>query len=172
VTTASPQEVDPIEIKSAPVLAGFAGVYERHYEAVFRTARHQALSLMELVTRGYWLWRGASIRALYNALVPFFVAVLEHFCRTSFEILVKFDSQALQKLEAQNRRVAFEDAVAIARGDFGPERMAASWYSFQNIDSTHKAFSEVLGIDLWGLLRRRREYGRSFRGLPMHSAIW
>ena len=38
MNTASPQEVDPIEMVSAPVLAGFAGLYERHYEAVFRTA--------------------------------------------------------------------------------------------------------------------------------------
>src|SRR6187401_996731 len=35
---ASPQLVEPIEMTSSPVLAGFAGLYERHYEAVFRTA--------------------------------------------------------------------------------------------------------------------------------------
>ena len=38
MTTASPQTVEPIEMTSAPLLAGFAGLYERHYEAVFRTA--------------------------------------------------------------------------------------------------------------------------------------
>ena len=38
MTTASPQMVEPIEMTSAPVQAGFAGLYERHYEAVFRTA--------------------------------------------------------------------------------------------------------------------------------------
>src|SRR4030095_14101815 len=30
--------VEPIEMTSTPVLPGFAGLYERHYEAVFRTA--------------------------------------------------------------------------------------------------------------------------------------
>ena len=35
---ASPQTVEPLEMTSAPVLGGFAGLYERHYEAVFRTA--------------------------------------------------------------------------------------------------------------------------------------
>ena len=34
---ASPQMVEPIEMNSPPV-AGVAGLYERHYEAVFRTA--------------------------------------------------------------------------------------------------------------------------------------
>jgi RNA polymerase sigma-70 factor (ECF subfamily) len=29
---------EPIEMTSSPVLAGFAGLYERHFEAVFRTA--------------------------------------------------------------------------------------------------------------------------------------
>ena len=38
MTLASPQLVEPIEMTTPPVLAGFAGLYERHYEAVFRTA--------------------------------------------------------------------------------------------------------------------------------------
>jgi RNA polymerase sigma factor (sigma-70 family) len=38
VTTASLQLGEPIEMTSTPVLAGFAGLYERHYEAVFRAA--------------------------------------------------------------------------------------------------------------------------------------
>jgi len=38
VTTASLQRCEPIEMTSTPVLPGFAGLYERHYEAVFRTA--------------------------------------------------------------------------------------------------------------------------------------
>ena len=38
MTPASPQLVEPIEMTSAPPLGGFAGLYERHYEAVFRTA--------------------------------------------------------------------------------------------------------------------------------------
>ena len=36
--TASPQMVEPIELTSAPGLAGFAGLYEQHYEIVFRAA--------------------------------------------------------------------------------------------------------------------------------------
>ena len=38
MTTAILQFGEPIEMTSAPVLAGFAGLYERHYEAVFRAA--------------------------------------------------------------------------------------------------------------------------------------
>lgn len=38
MTTASPQVCEPIEMTSTPVPAGFADLYERHYEAVFRAA--------------------------------------------------------------------------------------------------------------------------------------
>ena len=38
VITASPQMVEPIEMTSAPVHTGFAGLYEQHYETVFRAA--------------------------------------------------------------------------------------------------------------------------------------
>ena len=38
MTTVSPHVDGPIEMTSTPVLAGFAELYERHYEAVFRAA--------------------------------------------------------------------------------------------------------------------------------------
>jgi len=38
VTTASPQVCEPIEMPSKTELAGFAELYERNYEAVFRAA--------------------------------------------------------------------------------------------------------------------------------------
>jgi RNA polymerase sigma-70 factor (ECF subfamily) len=38
VTTATLRICEPIEMTSTPPAAGFAGLYERHYEAVFRAA--------------------------------------------------------------------------------------------------------------------------------------
>ena len=38
MTTASPLVCEPIEMPSTPELAGFATLYERHYEGVFRAA--------------------------------------------------------------------------------------------------------------------------------------
>jgi len=38
VTTASPQLCEPFEMTTTPVPAGLAGVYERHWEAVFLAA--------------------------------------------------------------------------------------------------------------------------------------
>jgi RNA polymerase sigma-70 factor, ECF subfamily len=38
MTLASPQMVEPIEMPTTQLLAGFAELYERHYDAVFRAA--------------------------------------------------------------------------------------------------------------------------------------
>ena len=38
MTTASLRRIEPIEMNAAPRLSGFAGLYERHYEAVYRAA--------------------------------------------------------------------------------------------------------------------------------------
>lgn len=46
--------------------------------------------------------------------------------------------------------------MALVRGDISLERIASSWYSFQNLDSIQKAFKEMFGIDVWKTLRRRR----------------
>ena len=43
--------------------------------------------------------------------------------------------------------------------------MVAEWYSFQNIDSIHKAFNEWFGIDIWNLLRQRRKVGKRIASL-------
>lgn len=98
-------------------------------------------------------------RVLYNALVPFLLATLEHFFRESFEILLMGNTTGLRKLESQGRRVSFTEATALARGDVTIERVASGWYSFQNIESIQKAFREVLDIDIWKRLRRRKKIG-------------
>ena len=47
--------------------------------------------------------------------------------------------------------------MAIARGELTIERIVSDWYSFQNVNSIQKAFNEVLGIDVWKLIRRRKK---------------
>jgi hypothetical protein len=100
--------------------------------------------------------QGDPARILYNALIPFLVACLEHFFRDSFEILMRYDRAALKRLEGQNRKIPLAEVLDVRRGDLALERVVSSWYSFQNIDSIHKAFDEVLGINVWRFLHRRK----------------
>jgi len=99
-------------------------------------------------------------RVLYNALLPFLVAAIEYIFRETFEILLKYDTPAQSALEAHSRKVAFAEAAAVVRGELTLERIASDWYSFQNLDSIQKAFKEVLEIDIWKAVRKRRRVGK------------
>lgn len=96
-------------------------------------------------------------RVVYNALVPFLVAVLEHFFRETFEILLKYSPKAQTLLESQNRKLTYSEAKAISNGELALERVVSSWFSFQNIDSIQKTFKEVHGIDVQKALRKRKK---------------
>jgi hypothetical protein len=107
------------------------------------------------------LARADPTRVLYNALVPFVLAAIEHFFSQAFRILLRYDDKARQRLLTQpSRKVDFPDALALAANTKTIEDVVADWYSFQNIDSIHKAFNEWFGIDVWKLLRKRRKVGK------------
>ena len=106
------------------------------------------------------LSEGDPRRVLYNALVPFAVAAVEHFLSRSFKVLLQFDTEARERLLQQTRKVEMVEAVSIAKGEISIEDVVVGWYSFQNIDSIQKAFGEWLKIDFRATLRRRRRIGR------------
>jgi hypothetical protein len=98
-------------------------------------------------------------RVLYNALVPFAVAALEHFFSQCFKILLRYDSSAQRRLAKQTRKIDIADVLAIEAKTKTIEDIVAGWYSFQNIASIHTAFSAWFGINFWQLLRHRKKIG-------------
>ena len=106
-------------------------------------------------------------RVLYNALVPFAVASLEHFFSNSFKILLKYDRKAQERLLGYGRKVEIADVVAVRDGSKTLEEIAADWYSFQNISSIHRAFQDWLDIDVWSVLRKRRKIGSRLASLEL-----
>ena len=99
-------------------------------------------------------------RVLYNALVPFAVAAIEHSLSRSFKVLLEFDPKTRERLLRLTRKVEMVDVVSIAEGAKSIEDVVVGWYSFQNLDSIQKAFNEWLGIDFRAALRRRSEIGQ------------
>ena len=97
---------------------------------------------------------------LYNALVPFAVAAVEHFLSRSFKALLEFDPKTRERLLRQTRKVEMDEVVSIAEGKMSIEDVVVGWYSFQNLDSIQKAFREWFGIDFRATLRRRKRIGR------------
>lgn len=96
-------------------------------------------------------------RLVFNALIPFLVATIEYFFGEVFRVLLSHDPDAQQRLTKQVRKVEFSDLLAATRGERSVEDVVASWYSFQNLNSAHKAFQEWFDIDLRGTLYRRRK---------------
>lgn len=95
-------------------------------------------------------------RVIYNGLVPFLIATLEHFLRESFEILLKYDRDALSKISDSNRKISILEATDLTEGRITLEQIISGWYSFQNLQSIQKAFGDTFGIDVMQALRRRK----------------
>ena len=129
-------------------------IVREHLIAVSTSLPPESESFAKLEAAGMGaLMQSDPSRVLFNALVPFAVASLEGFFSRAFVILIRYDAAAQGYLRAQTRKIDFEDVVAISRGERTLEDVVASWYSFQNIGSIQKAFSEWLGLDFRRLLR-------------------
>lgn len=104
-------------------------------------------------------------RVLYNALVPFALAAIEHFFSQAFKTLLKYDERAQLRLLEHNRKLDIVDVISIRDGSKTLEDVVASWYSFQSLTRIHAAYKEWLDIDFWSILRRRRKIGRRLPSL-------
>ena len=99
-------------------------------------------------------------RVLYNALVPFAVAAVEHFLSRSFKVLLQFDPTTRDRYRRQTRKQEIVQAISIAEGEKSIEDVVVRWYSFQNMNDIQKAFGEWLDIDFRATLRGKRTIGR------------
>lgn len=153
---------------------GLYMLYERvtdHLNAVRFSLpeEHEGMARLAGVPELADLARNDPTRVLYNALVPFAVASLEGFLGDAFTILIRYSPKAQKRLAEQDKKIGFEDAIAISRGDRSLEDVIASWYSFQNVSSIQKAFDEWLGIDFRTVLRGTRAAGR--KGQTLDDAL-
>ncbi|HYF02735.1 MAG TPA: HEPN domain-containing protein, partial [Patescibacteria group bacterium] len=112
-------------------------------------------NLEELGDLGKILLNNDPKRVLFNALLPFAVAALEHFFSRSFVILM-YSPRGQRKLSEKQGKIDFADAFALSKGEKTLESIIADTYSFQNINSIHKAFSEWHEIDFWAILRTKK----------------
>ena len=60
-------------------------------------------------------------RVLYNALVPFAVATVEHFLSRSFKALLEFEPKTRERVLRQTRKVEMDEVVSIADGEMSIE---------------------------------------------------
>lgn len=107
-------------------------------------------------------------RVLYNALVPFAIAALEHFFSQAFKILLKYNEKAQAKLNEASWKVEIPDVIAIKDGVKTVEDIVAERYSFQSIGRIHQAFSDWSDLDFYKIIRKRKKIGRRLPFLERH----
>lgn len=110
-------------------------------------------------TRFDSLSRTDPTRVLYNALVPFVVAIFEHFFSGCFQILLKYDEPAQKRLVEKNRRMDDADVLAVLSSKKTFESVIARRYSFQSISAINTAFKEIHNIDFRSIMRQRKRIG-------------
>ena len=106
-------------------------------------------------------------RVLYNAMIPFVVAALEHFFSCCFKILLQYDPKAQERLKRQRRKIEMSDVLLVQSRKKTVEDVVVGWYSFQNINSIHNAFKEWFDIEFWNILRQKKKVGRRLKNLEI-----
>jgi len=156
-----------IPIESNPRDAVARGIYlcfenaKSKLSAVRYALPNPICSLPKLVGANMeFMARADPTRVLYNALVPFAVAALEHFFSQSFKILLRCEKRAQERLLQQSKKIDMADVLAIRDGKKTIEDVVADWYSFQSVSSIHTAFHEWFGIDFRSIVRRRKKIGK------------
>lgn len=92
-----------------------------------------------------------------NLLVPFVIATVEDFFRSTFIALLRY-SKVREKI-IQNARLQGPELAAIDQGVLTVPEAVAKWMSFQDVNKISAAFKELdVKLDIHGILKR--PYGR------------
>lgn len=100
-------------------------------------------------------------RVLYNGLVPFAVSMFEYFFSHAFQVLIKYDSVALEKRTTHKQKIDFETLLEIEKKEATVENLIARDYTFQNLNQLNKAYKDWLEIDIRKILYKKKKIGKS-----------
>lgn len=100
-------------------------------------------------------------RVIYNGLVPFAVAMFEYFFSQAFQVLIAYDTLALEKRENHKAKFEFSAILDIHRNKRSIEELIAENYTFQNLDQLNKAYKDWLDIDVRKIFFKKKRIGKS-----------
>jgi len=104
-------------------------------------------------------------RVIYNGLVPFAVAMFEHFFSEIFQVLIAYDEVALENRKNHKQRIDFETLLEVGDNQRTIENIIASNYTFQNLNQLNKAYKDWLSIDVRNILYKKKKIGNSINFL-------
>jgi hypothetical protein len=105
------------------------------------------------------------IRVVYNAFVPFIISAFEYFFSQTFQILLKYDDKAIEKMTSYTQKIQFDKVLEITKGQNTIEALISDNYSFQNIGQINKAFKEWFDIDINKVLFKKKKIGNRVKYL-------
>lgn len=100
-------------------------------------------------------------RVIYNGLVPFAVSMFEYFFSQAFQVLIKYDPEALEKRTTHKQKLDFETLLEVEKKEATVESVIARNYTFQNLNHLNKAYKDWLDIDVRKLLYKKKKIGNS-----------
>lgn len=100
-------------------------------------------------------------RFIYNGLVPFLVAMFEYFFSEIFQILLKYDKRAKEKIHSYKQKIDFQLVLDVERKEKSIENIIAMNYTFQNMNQLNNAYKDWLDIDVKKILYKKKKLGNS-----------
>lgn len=104
-------------------------------------------------------------RVIYNGLVPFAVSMFEYFFSQVFQVLIAYDSFAIEKRKSHKMKVEFSTLLEVNEKERSVENVIASSYTFQNLNQLNKAYKEWLNIDVRSILYKKKKIGSTIKFL-------
>lgn len=97
--------------------------------------------------------------AIYNAMFPFLVSLIEFMLKESFLIMIRYSDDAKEIIEKENLKVPLKDVIKIGSGDLLVEKIIADSFTFQNLGQTNKAYKKYLNLDIANILSPKKKVG-------------
>jgi hypothetical protein len=98
--------------------------------------------------------------AIYNAMFPFLVSLIEFLFKESFLIMIRYLDSAKEIIEKENLKVPLRDVLKVSSGELLVENIIADSFTFQNLGQTNKAFKKYLDIDIAKVLSCKKKVGK------------
>lgn len=165
------------EDESTPLSRGIKSIYEHvdsNIQAVIYSMPEASIKTPENTEENTQIFEFLSLndpsRVIYNGLVPFAVSMFEYFFSQCFQILIKYDENAISKREKFNQKIDFQTAIELSKNNKTIEEVIASNYTFQNLNQLNKAYKEWLNIDVRSILYKKKKVGNSIKYLENRIA--
>jgi len=93
-----------------------------------------------------------------NSIVPFLVSSLESFLKEFISVQIKNDVKSKNKVFQKVKKIDSEVVQKLLSGELKIENWYVRQHNFQNLNAANTIYRDFLGIDLFKVLGKRKQY--------------